>query len=112
MMKYNIVYTLEAEADLFSIHNYISIQLKVPSIAKRQVETLISSINKLNNLPLRHRLYPKEPWYSRGLRFFPVGNYLVFYIIEEESNTVTIIRIMYKKRNIDKQLDSYEYNTE
>lgn len=112
MMKFKLVYALEAEADLLSIYSYISIQLKAPSIARKQMETLITSINKLNNLPLRHRLYPKEPWYSKGLRFFPVGNYLVFYIVEEESNTVAIIRIMYKKRNIDKQLDSYEDKTE
>ena len=34
----------------------------------------------------------------------PVDNYLVFYIPQEEDKTVTVIRVMYGRRDIDAQL--------
>ena len=56
-------------------------------------------------MPMRHRLYEEEPWHSQGLRVLPVDNYLVFYLSDETSATVSIIRIMYGGRDIDKQLN-------
>ena len=44
-----------------------------------------------------------EPWYSQGVRFMPVKNYLVFYTVKNE--TVSIARIMYGGRDISKQLE-------
>ncbi|MDD6564758.1 MAG: type II toxin-antitoxin system RelE/ParE family toxin, partial [Clostridiales bacterium] len=46
---------------------------------------------------------------SKGLRVFSVGNYMVFYLPVEEKNTVSVIRIMYGGRNIEKQLDEKLY---
>ena len=34
----------------------------------------------------------------------PVDNYLVFYIPQTEEKTVTVIRVMYGRRDIDAQL--------
>jgi toxin ParE1/3/4 len=36
----------------------------------------------------------------------PVENYAVFYIPDESTRTVTIIRIMYGARDVDKQLNT------
>lgn len=35
----------------------------------------------------------------------PVGNYLVFYIPDNEKLTVTVMRVMYGARNIDNELN-------
>ena len=35
----------------------------------------------------------------------PVKNYLVFYTVKEETETVSIARIMYAGRDISKQLE-------
>ena len=48
--------------------------------------------------------YEKEPWKERNLRIMPVDNYLVFYIPRSEEKTVTVIRVMYGRRDIDAQL--------
>ncbi|MBQ8538462.1 MAG: type II toxin-antitoxin system RelE/ParE family toxin, partial [Ruminococcus sp.] len=40
----------------------------------------------------------------KGLRMMPVDNYIVFYIPDNDKNTVTIIRVMYGGRNIERQL--------
>lgn len=36
--------------------------------------------------------------------FFPVDNYLVFYLPDETKNTVSIVRIMYGGRDVRRQL--------
>lgn len=103
-MIYKIVYTKESELDLVNIYSYVSMDLLVPETAKNLIKNIMNAIEDLNSLPYRHKLYPSEPWHSKGLRVLPVYNYLVFYTVIEEKNTVAIIRIMYAGRNIDLQL--------
>lgn len=64
----------------------------------------MDAVAKLNQLPLRHRLYEKDPWHSKGLRVLPVDNYLVFYLPVEAQKIVVVVRIMYGGRNIEEQL--------
>ena len=66
----------------------------------------MSSIRNLKEMPMRHRLYEVEPWYKRGLRFFPVDNYIIFYIVDKVNSEVYILRIMYKGRDIKGQLNN------
>ena len=66
------------------------------------MDRLENAISKLDYMPEKFRRYEREPWKSRGLRVFPVDNYLVFYIPNEETRIVTVIRVMYGGRDIDK----------
>lgn len=104
-MKYTVQYTWNAKCDLHSIYGYISDTLFEPEIAARQVQRIMKEIRSLEEMPMRYRLYEHEPWHSRGLRCFPVDHYLVFYIPSEENASVSIIRIMYGGRDIEKQLN-------
>lgn len=61
----------------------------------------------LEEFPEKFRHYEKEPWRSRGLRVMPVDNYLVFYIPDQDTGIVTVIRIMYAGRDVDSQLKGY-----
>ena len=72
--------------------------------AAGQVQRVIEEIRALDEMPMRFRLYDRKPWHSVGLRFFPVDNYLVFYLPDESKNTVSIVRIMYGGRDIHRQL--------
>lgn len=55
-------------------------------------------------MPKKFRIYERESWRSRGLRVFPVDNYLVFYIPDMDNKIVTVIRVMYVGRDVDKEL--------
>lgn len=105
-MSYKIIYTQESEQDLIDIYRYIAMNLLVPETAKRQADRIMNAIKGLDEIPLRHKTYQKEPWHSKGLRVLPVENYLVFYIVVEEERTVAILRIMYGGRNIELQLSN------
>ena len=105
-MSWNVYYTEKAENELRGIYEYMAYSVVVPQTAKKQVAAIMEEISKLDENPLRFPVYKKEPWKSKGLRFFPVNNYMIFYLPNENEETVTIIRIMYGGRNIDKQLNS------
>lgn len=103
-MKWEVFYTEQAETDLRNVFEYIAFTLLVPETAKKQVQRIMKEIVALDSMPFRYKLYHKEPWKSRGLRTFSVDNYLVFYMPDEEKNTVSVIRIMYGGRDIEKHL--------
>ena len=93
-MIFEVEISEQAEADLRGIFEYIAFTLLAPE----------NGILSLEQYPMLHRAYEKEPWHSRGLRVLPVDNYVVLYIPNEETKVVTVIRVMYGGRNIDKEL--------
>ena len=107
-MTGSIRYSEEAKQDLRSIYEYIAFELMAPDIAAAQYRRLIKAVRELDNMPLRFPLYKDDPWNSLGMRWFPVDNYLVFYFVDEQANEVSIARIMYKGRDIEKQLGNDE----
>ena len=80
------------------IYSYIAEELLVPDTAAGQVQRIMKEIRSLEEMPMRYRLYDDEPWHGLGLRFFPVDNYLVFYLPDDNTNAVRIVRIMYGGR--------------
>lgn len=104
MIIYEVVTTEQAESDLRGIYEYIAFELLSPENAAGQLDRLEENILGLETFPEKFRGYEKEPWKSRGLRVMPVDNYLVFYISDKETETVTVIRVMYDGRDVDNQL--------
>lgn len=103
-MKYEVVTTAQAVADLRAVFEYIAYELLAGENAIKQLDRLEEAILSLGEMPERYHLYDKEPWRERNLRIMPVDNYLVFYIPQDDDKTVTIIRVMYGRRDIDAQL--------
>jgi len=52
---------------------------------------------------MKYRLVDFAPSRSLGMRQTAVGNYVVFYIPDSAKKTVTLVRILYEKRNIEEQ---------
>lgn len=104
MKQYEVIISEEAEKDLQAIFAYIAFDLLEPNIASSLCDNIEQELLKLSLLPDRHTLYKGEPWFSRGLRFFPIGHYLVFYIVKDSDTTVHVLRIMYSGRDIQRRL--------
>lgn len=104
-MIYSVKISEKAESDLKEIFEYVAFELLSVQTAFDLLERLEKSILNLNQMPNRHIAYEKEPWKSRGLRVMPVGNYIVLYIVDEESAVVNIVRVMYGGREIETQLN-------
>lgn len=106
-MIYNVVISEKAKTDLIEIYSYIAYNLLSPINGKNQLQRIRNNIVKLNEMPERFPLYPNEPWCHKGVRYMVTDNYVVFYVAEDESKTVTVLRVMYSGRDIDKVFESY-----
>ena len=107
MKKFEVTISEQAEQDLRGIFEYIAFELLAPENANSQLTRLELAIEKLESFPEKHRRYEREPWRSRNLRVMPVDNYCVFYILDKETMTVVVIRVIYGGRDIEKQLNDF-----
>lgn len=98
MSAYYIQIAEPAEKDLNEIALYISKELLEPETAKKVISKVAKGIFSLEELPLRNAVVADEKLAHLGIRKIMVDNYIVFYIVNEESKTVTIIRILYSRR--------------
>jgi plasmid stabilization system protein ParE len=57
-------------------------------------------IGSLREHPYMFPLYHDEKLSADGLRFIVIGNYLMFYAVDEDHLIISIIRILYGKREI------------
>lgn len=108
MNKWDVVYSAEARTDLKNIYEYIAFQLTEKQTAKNQTNRIMDAIESLNEMPMRFALYDAEPWNRLGLRKLPVDNFIVFYLPDENTRTVNVVRIMYGGRDINKQLNNLQ----
>jgi len=103
-MMWLVEYSDDAKQDLRDIFEYIRSVLLEPEIAKKQLRRIREATNGLNHMPLRYRLYDREPWRSMGLRVLVVDNFLVLYLPDEDRSLVSIVRVIYGRRDVDAQL--------
>lgn len=104
-MSWKINYTRYAREDLKAIYEYLAFELLVPDTASRQSDRIMKTVRTLDNMPERYKVYEEEPWKSQNLRYFPVDNYLVFYLPKKETGVINIVRIIYGGRDIRRQLE-------
>lgn len=99
MSTYKIQITEPAERDLYEIGAYISKELLEPETAKKVISKIAKSINSLEDMPLRNSVVADHKLAYEGIRKIMADNYIIFYIATEEDETVTIIRILYSRRD-------------
>lgn len=83
-MRCEVKISEQADFDLRNIYEYIAFTLFSPSSASGILLKLQKCILNLDNMPNRYPKYQKEPWKSIGLRVAVVGNYSVFYIVDDK----------------------------
>jgi len=99
MNKYFVEVTDTAQSDLKEIVSYISIELKNPISAKRLLTKFKDNILSLEEMPKRQNLVNDEVLSSRGIRRLLVDNYMIFYVVDDSKNKVTVIRTLYARRD-------------
>jgi plasmid stabilization system protein ParE len=101
-MKYRIKFLSEAADDREIIIAYLSQYYK--STVKKFLQLLKKRISQLKQFPYSCPIYEDDPDYRRLV----VGEYLVFYIINENDKMIEIHRIFHGSRNVEKQLGKAE----
>lgn len=103
-MIWMINYSASSKEDLRSIYDYIAYELLSPEYASGQVERIMKAVRSLEDMPMKHQIYQEEPWKTKKVRFLPVDNYIVFYLPNEETGAVNIVRIIYGGRDMRHQM--------
>lgn len=102
MDKYEVKITDNALSDMEKIYNYIATDLLSSANAIGQYNRIADAILSLEVFPKRYPLFETEPEHSRNLRKMSVDNYLVCYIADETSVTVT--NVLYGASDIHEKL--------
>jgi len=99
MKQYKVLMTQSAAEDLQGITDYIANELREPAIAKKLVGRIREAVMSLAELPTRHALVADERLAVQRIRKTVVDNYIIFYALSEKAATVTVIRILYGRRD-------------
>lgn len=101
---YKLEFLPVAKNDMLEIIKYISDELKNPVAASKLAENFISSAEKICDFPYSNKVYTPIKPLGLEYRRIIVEHYLMFYTVNEDAKTVTIMRVLYAKRNISEQI--------
>jgi plasmid stabilization system protein ParE len=96
---YSVNITDLAEEDILSTVKYISYELKAPKAANNLLDEIEKHENILEKTPNIYPNVPDEYLAEKGLKFAIIKNYLMFFIVDEKSMTVNVIRFLYGRRD-------------
>lgn len=99
MDKHRVVITEKAIKDIMEISEYISITLLDDEAAKKLAEKMEIAIKSLADMPKRYALLKDKELSLKGIRRIIVGNYIIFYICSNKDLLISVIRVLYNKRD-------------
>ena len=96
--NYRITFTPVASEDLEAIYRYISKELHAEGAAVNFLEKIETSIMRLKAYPFSCNRVEDEFLRKKGYRKLIVENYVAFYLVDEEKQQVTIMRVLYSRQ--------------
>ncbi|MCL2830182.1 MAG: type II toxin-antitoxin system RelE/ParE family toxin [Betaproteobacteria bacterium] len=90
--------------DMAEIARYISHELCNPQAAIKLAEKMIEAAERLRDFPYSNAVHPTLKALAQEHRKLIVGNYLMFYWVDEKGKRVTIARVLYARRNYEELL--------
>ena len=102
--KFGYRLTKRAESDLDGIVSYIAVELANPKAASDFVDKLQDNIEEARTFPESGALVNNEFLQVENVRKKLVGNYIMYYLPNEEEKVIYILRIVYGRRNMDEIL--------
>lgn len=98
-MNYNLVITQPAEKDLADILQYISKDLSAPKAANDLLDDILKCYDNISLNPLMYAFCDNDRLKSKKYRKAVIKNYIMFYRVDEEKQTIYIMRFIYGRRD-------------
>ena len=102
---YDVKVTEIAQRDILDAAIYIAHNLSNVDAANRLLDESDAAAKSLSDFPMRYPFVRDELLAAKGLRSMQVKNYLMFYVVREESNSVNVIRFIHSRRDWVKLFD-------
>ena len=104
--KYSYRFTEKAEQDFDEILQYISVDLVNPAAAQNLGRKIFEQIDMVRAFPNSGTLVDNEFLSDKSVRKLSVDNYIIYYKVHYDEKMISVIRIVYGKRNLDEILKS------
>jgi len=98
-MTYNIRIMRPAQDEMRETYRYIADGLNNPVAAQRRLSLIDEAIASLKENPGRFPLVRDDYLASKGYRMIVVKNHLVFFIVREKEKAVSVMRVLYGRRD-------------
>lgn len=95
---YKVVYLPTARRQLEEAVVYIAEELCAPDAAASMLDAIDEAVKSLTEMPYRYAIYPTLYAVKREVRFVPVKNYNIHYVVNEENKTVEIWRVLHQRK--------------
>ena len=93
--------TSKAQADIDETLEYISTVLSNPFAAKALLVSIEKKINNILAFPLSYPSIDNLFVKKQNVRKVVIKSYILYYLYDEENDSVYILRLLYGKRNLD-----------
>ena len=100
MKNYTVLYSDSAQNDLTEIFEYIAYTLKEVHTAQNLIRKIMKNIELLKTMPARFPI-DENIKLKVKIRTLNTGKFITFYLIDEKSSSVKILRIIYGGRDFD-----------
>lgn len=94
-LEYRVVVQSAALHDMTRIVTYLANDLENPTAAGHMADRFDAAIRSLSTLPTRCAPYVPPRKLLHEYCKLVMGNYLVFFYVSEEAETVTVARVLY-----------------
>ncbi len=102
--KYSYRFTEKAEQDFDDILRYISVDLANPAAAQNFGRKIFEQIDMVRAFPDSGASVDNEFLSDKTVRKLSVDNYILYYKAHYDDEIISVIRIVYGKRNLDEIL--------
>ena len=100
-VKYSFSYSEHEKDDLYSIFEYIAVNLSNIKAANDLFIDINSAIDDLCTFPNSAPIMDNEYIFKKGIRKKLVDNYLILYYPDDLKKVIVIVRIIYAKMNFN-----------
>ena len=108
--NFHYVFTESAESDLDEALDYIANELMNPEAASAFADELSEKLDEICKTPKAGRPI-HNPYIQRDdIRRILVKNYILYYLEDEDTETIVVLRIVYSRRDQDKILENLKHN--
>ena len=102
--KYSYRFTEKAEQDFDEILRYISVDLANPAAAQKLGRKMFEQIDMVRAFPESGAPVDNEFLADKTVRKLLVNSYIIYYKAHYDEKIISVIRIVYGKRNLDEIL--------
>ena len=95
--NYSIFYTPTFESDIDNIINYIAEDN--PTAAYNLIQKFQNSISILSDFPFKGTIPNYAQLRLKGIRILIIDNYIIFYRPDENSKTISVLRVLSSYQN-------------